>query len=69
MVKLIFYGSKKSETTDVELTAFCNFSNEIFIEIDMFNGNPCYICLDKDTAIKFSKELRKQIAYIQDEQL
>ena len=26
-----------------------------------------FICLDKQTAIKFSKELRKQIALIQDE--
>lgn len=69
MVKLIFYGSEKSKTNDAELTAYCNASNEIFIHIDMFDGNPCFICLEKDTAIKFSKELRKQIAYIQDEQL
>ena len=65
MVKLVFCGSKKSETHDVELVAYCNSNNEIFIEIA--SNYPAYIALDKQTAIKFSKELRKQIALIEDE--
>ena len=67
MVKLVFYGSKQSETDDVELVAYCNVHNEIFIEIS--SDYPAHIVLDKQTAIKFSKELRKQIASIEDDRL
>jgi hypothetical protein len=63
MVKLIFYGSDKSETDEEQLRCYCNINNEIYLSI-----NEQFICLDKDTAIRLSKELRKQIALIQDEE-
>jgi hypothetical protein len=66
MVQLVFFGSQKSDTTETKLSAFCNIHNEIYISID--NGYyPAHIVLNKETAIKFSKELRKQIARIDNE--
>lgn len=67
MVTLTFYGSKKSETNTTELSVFCNQEMEIFIKIDDKEFSASFICLDKETAIKLSKELRKQIALIEDE--
>ena len=69
MVELIFYGSVKSETTETQLRCFCNTRNEIFIGIEENASPEIWITLDKQTAIKFSKELRKQIALIEDERL
>lgn len=65
-VKLTFYGSEKSNTTEHSLNCYSNASDEIFISIDMDNDYPfaSFICLDKETAIKLSRELRKQISYI-----
>jgi len=68
MVQLVFYGSEKSQTEDHELRCFCNTKHEIYIAIEMHHSIEHFICLDKATAIKFSKELRKQIALIQDEE-
>lgn len=67
MVTLTFYGSKKSETNTTGLSVFCNQEMEIFIQIDDKESAASFICLNKETAIKLSKELRKQIALIQDE--
>jgi hypothetical protein len=69
MVQLVFYGSEKSETDNYELRCFCNTNDEIYIEIEMHQNFEHFIALDKQTAIKFSKELRKQIALIEDERL
>jgi len=66
--KLVFYGTDKSKTTDVELVCYMNDNNEIYIHItDPFNGDVGsyqFICLDKATAIKLHRELKKQISYI-----
>ena len=67
MVQLIFYGSSRSETDEYELRCFYNTLNEIYIGIDTKSEYETFICLDRETAIKFSKELRKQIALIEDE--
>jgi hypothetical protein len=67
MVQIIFYGSEKSETTDHELRCFCNTKQEIFIGIKEEAAPEIWIALDKKTAIRFSKELRKEIALIEDE--
>ena len=69
MVQLIFYGSKASETNEHELKVFCNSCNDIYISIEHPEFPASFICLDKSTAIKLSKELRKQIALIEDERL
>lgn len=67
MVELIFYGSEKSQTNQTQLRCFCNTRQEIFIGIQEYASPEIWIALDKKTAIKFSKELRKQIALIEDE--
>lgn len=66
MVTLIFHGSQKSDMTETELSCLCNYYDEICIKIENSQFEN-YIVLDKSTAIKFSKELRKQIARIEDE--
>jgi hypothetical protein len=67
MVELIFYGSEKSKMPDTQLRCFCNRNDEIFIGIMEEAAPEIWIALNKQTAIKFSKELRKQIARIEDE--
>lgn len=64
MVKLVFYGSEESISLDTELRCFCNTHDEIFIGIREKDSPEIWITLDKSTAIKFSKELRKQIALL-----
>lgn len=65
MVKLVFYGTSDSGTQENELELFVNAKNEIFISIADPGYPGTHICLDRETAIKLSKELRKQIALIQ----
>lgn len=64
-VKLIFSGDAKSECYERTLQVFTNTQGKLYIEIedteDDFKSVQ-FTVLDKDTAIKFSKELRKQIA-------
>lgn len=64
-VKLLFYGTKQSGTQEISIECFQNSYNEITIKIDEGRDFPLsFISLDKETAIKLSKELRKQIATI-----
>ena len=65
-VTLIFYGTERSKTDDTELKAFSNRANEMYISIEDDDYPPNHICLDKKTAIKLSRELRKQIALLDD---
>jgi hypothetical protein len=69
MVQLVFYGSERSKTDEHQLRCFCNTNKEIFIGIEEKDSPEICIAMDKQTAIKFSKELRKQIAIISDERL
>lgn len=64
-IKLIFQGTERSETFEDELEVYANTFNEITIIIN--DSHLSMICLDKETAIKFSKELRKQISYLESE--
>lgn len=68
MVELAFYGSKKSGTNEIILRCYCTIGNEIFLGVKEKNFVEHFICIDKQTAIKFSRELRKQIARIEDEE-
>jgi hypothetical protein len=61
MVKIIFQGTFESDTFDRQMTLHCNSNNEIYIEIQN-----TYICLDKSTAIRLHRELKKQISFIND---
>jgi hypothetical protein len=68
-VKIIFLGCENSRTDGHELEVFANDSNQLFISIEMNSpksqcDGEAFLCLDKSTAIKFSKELRKQIALL-----
>lgn len=66
-VKLIFSGTKQSSTELTNLQVYANSNNELYIEINDNDVLPsCCICLDKETAIKLSKEIRKQISYLED---
>jgi hypothetical protein len=68
--KIVFLGTERSKTDDTELECFVNGSGEIFIEIKesghMSGYGLQFICLDKSTAIKFSKALRTEISKIVD---
>ena len=64
-VKLSFIDKEQEN----ELQVYCNTENEIFIGINYENFgelNSGIIAIDIDTAIKFSKEIRKQIAIAKD---
>ena len=63
-VELVFSGSEKSGTENHKLKTFSNTENEIYLEVDIIGYSNSFICLDRETAIKFSKELRKQISYL-----
>ena len=60
-VKLVFQSSEKSEV-DTEMVCFKNTQEEIFIQLSNIHDVIQFICLDKQTAIKFSKVLRTEIA-------
>ena len=60
----VYFGSDKSSTKDHELKCYANNKDEIYICIDTHSFPESYICLDEHTAIKLSKELRKEIAKI-----
>lgn len=60
-VKLEFYGTEQSKTEDYTLVAYSNVNNEIYISIDMGVVSPNFICLDKPTAVRLVRELKKQI--------
>lgn len=65
MVNLLFQGSKSSDTQEHTLKVFANTNYEIYIEIETLGyGEQSFIVLDRETAIKLSKELRKQISKI-----
>lgn len=65
--KLIFFGSKKSETDQHELKCYASKNNEIYLNISAPNYPDMFICLDRSTAIKLHRELKKQISFLESE--
>ena len=64
--RLIFYGTKESITSNVELNCFSDEENKtvcISLEED---GNFIYTYLDESTAIKLAKKLRTEINNIKE---
>ena len=57
-VKTLFYSSDDNNKTSID--SIVNYKNELFIEINS-SGSFEYICLDKETAIEFVKELNNLI--------
>lgn len=66
-VKLIFNGTTKSHTNNTELRCYSTSGDEIYISIESDTEVGEFLFLDKSTAIKFHKELKKQISYIREE--
>jgi len=67
-VKLLFFGSEESQTQEHQLECYQNQNNNIYLNIDMDNGwDSSFICLNKSTAIKLHRELKKQISFLKDE--
>lgn len=70
-VDIIFKGAEDSGTEQNQLQVFCNMSNRISITIydDDINhrGYPTIIHLTRETAIRFHRELKKQISFIESE--
>lgn len=65
-VRLVFSGTERSGTDDMSLVCYANSENEIFLQI--YEGDSGdFICLDKETAIKLHKELKKQISFLHNE--
>jgi hypothetical protein len=64
-VKLAFLGAENKSTSKHELQCYVNSSDEIYLQIDMGDNFPIsFICLDEETAVKFCKHLKSQIAII-----
>ena len=61
-IKMIFQGTERSETSKSELEVFANRFEEIFLCIE--DNYVQSICLDKPTAVRLVRELKKQIGYI-----
>jgi hypothetical protein len=64
-VRMLFHGDVTSECSEKTVEVYVNTKKKLFIEIrdfgvDFFPSQ--HTVLDKQTAIKLSKELRKQIA-------
>ena len=62
----LVFKNVPDEQHESQLIVRANIHNNIYIEIDMFDAPTSFICLDKETAIKFAKELRKQISFLED---
>jgi len=67
--KILFGGTERSETFECALQLFTNSYDEIYISIkdyedDDLRTNERHICISKQTAIRLSKELKKQISLI-----
>jgi hypothetical protein len=63
---IIFTGTEQSETDYHSLEVYAILGNEVFINIDI-SGHNAFITLDRETAIKFHRELKKQISYLESE--
>jgi hypothetical protein len=64
--ELVFSSTERSNLNSTLITRV-NIFNEIFIEINNEGYPPSFICLDKETAIRLAKELRKQISFLEGE--
>jgi hypothetical protein len=68
-VKLLFQGTERSKTDENQLEVFANVHNEIFISIEDFSQPATFICLDKQTAVRLVRELKKQIGFVMESEV
>ena len=62
---ILFSGTEESETRNHVMECFATNDNDIRIDIDMNGVMFAFINLDKQTAIRLAKELRRQIALLE----
>ena len=60
-VKILFIGTDVSSTDDTCLVVNTTRYNEIMVSIENDDTSPNFICLDKKTAVRLVRELKKQI--------
>jgi hypothetical protein len=60
--RIVFCSSKDDE--QIEMEAYINTQNELYIKIENELDQFSYITLNKLTAIKFVKHLKKEISYM-----
>lgn len=61
-VKLLFYGTEESKTSETKLELFATVDNDIMI---IMEGDGIQLMnISKHTAIRLCKELKKQIALL-----
>ena len=58
--RLLFYGTKESETQDNFIECFSK-EDQIIVWLEEEDRPPSHICLDVSTAIKFAKTIRTEI--------
>ncbi len=67
-MKILFYGTDRSQTNECFIQVFANEHEEILVEIKDENSDYDlgyqFICLNKQTAIKLVKELKKSIGQL-----
>ena len=61
-VKLLFCGTEESKTNDSNLEVLAS-KNEIILFLSN-GGYESHICLDKITAVRLVRELKKQIGFL-----
>ena len=64
-VKLLFCGTEESKTNDSNLEVLAS-STEIILFLSN-GGYESHICLDKTTAVRLVRELKKQIGFLESE--
>ena len=62
---ILFSGTQESNTRSHVMECFATNDNDIRIDIDMDGVIFAFINLDKQTAIRLAKELRRQIALLE----
>ena len=62
---ILFSGTQESKTRTHVMECFATNDNDIRIDIDMDGLIFAFINLDKQTAIRLAKELRRQIALLE----
>lgn len=66
---LVFNGTKASATEETELRVYANTNDEIYLCIKENDSISNHICLDRATAIKLHRTLKREISYLQSEEV
>jgi len=68
MVVLVFSGTRDSGTDGTELSLYANENGQIYVQMKSQETKTLiHACLDKPTAVRLHKELRRQISFLEGE--